>query len=155
METVKHSGPWGRLGRWSSLMGMMAIMYLLGWLCIYSGGQTRHNEIWLLKLNLTLTFNLKTNRDLNQGVLHLLSELGVLAWMGYELSYGQTCDWCTDTTHTQTDAGNNTRRRKLASGKQYKYNFQIYYTSNSSLGTHCEILIRWMSQHPTNGKLLF
>ena len=32
--------------RWSS--------YLLWWLCIYSGGQIGHNEIWTFKLNLTL-----------------------------------------------------------------------------------------------------
>ena len=41
----------------------------------------------------------------------------ILAWTGEELSRGQTRDWHTD-RHTHTDAGNdNTRRPKLASGK--------------------------------------
>ena len=43
--------------------------------------------------------------------------LVILAWKGDEISRGQARDWRTD-GHTQTDAGNdNTRRPKLASGK--------------------------------------
>ena len=47
--------------------------------------------------------------------------LAILAWTGPELSRGQASDWHTDRqtdTHTHTDTGNdNTRRPKLASGK--------------------------------------
>ena len=43
--------------------------------------------------------------------------LVILAWTGPELSRGQASDWHTE-THTHRDAGNdNTRRPKLASGK--------------------------------------
>ena len=43
--------------------------------------------------------------------------LVILAWTGHELPSGQASDWYTH-THTHTDTGNdNTRRPKLASGK--------------------------------------
>ena len=47
--------------------------------------------------------------------------LVILAWTSGELSCGQTRDWYTrKRTHGHTDAGNDhTRRRKLASGKNY------------------------------------
>ena len=47
--------------------------------------------------------------------------LVILAWTGDELSRGQACGYRTHRrTHRQTDAGNdNTRRPKLASGKNY------------------------------------
>ena len=49
--------------------------------------------------------------------------LVILAWTGDELSRGQASDWCTHRrTHRQTDAGNdNTRRPKLASGKNWLF----------------------------------
>ena len=54
--------------------------------------------------------------------------LVILAWTGDELSRGQASDYRTDgRTDTQTDAGNdNTRRPKLASGKNYiKFHINI------------------------------
>ena len=49
--------------------------------------------------------------------------LVILAWMGDELSRGQARDWYTHTrTHRPTDAGDdNTRRPKLASGKNWPF----------------------------------
>ena len=51
--------------------------------------------------------------------------LAILAWTGPKLSRGQASDWHTDWhthTDTHTDAGDdNTRRPKLASGKNSKW----------------------------------
>ena len=65
--------------------------------------------------------------------------LVILAWTGDELSRGQASDYRTHgRTDTQTDAGNdNTRRPKLASGKNVFYlplylNFLVQYYSISS-----------------------
>ena len=51
--------------------------------------------------------------------------LVILAWTGDELSRGQASDYRTNgRTDTQTDAGNdNTRRPKLASGKNHSWGF--------------------------------
>ena len=66
------------------------------------------------------------NRDLNQGILHLWSKLGAPSLTGDQLSGGQARNWRTD-TQTQSDAGNNnTRRPKLASGKNLRTKF--YWT---------------------------
>ena len=59
--------------------------------------------------------------------------LVVLAWTRGDLWRGQARGW---RTHTQTDAGNNnTRRPKLASGKNgnYKYNCQCSAETNSRI----------------------
>ena len=58
------------------------------------------------------------------------ANLVILAWTGVELSRGQASDYRTHgRTDTQTDAGNdNTRRPKLASGKNYIW--RNYYTRN-------------------------
>ena len=51
--------------------------------------------------------------------------LVILAGMGDELLRGQACGY---RTHRQTDGGNdNTRRPKLASGKNVSYIWNIYY----------------------------
>ena len=53
--------------------------------------------------------------------------LGILVWIGYKSSRGQTRNWRTH-THAQTDAGNdNTRRPKLASSKM-RVNHNIFLT---------------------------
>ena len=64
----------------------------------------------------------KNKRDLNQGLLHLLSKFGDPSWYGSWV-IGQTSLWLTHgRTHTQTDAGNdNTRRPILARGKNGKF----------------------------------
>ena len=53
------------------------------------------------------------------------ANLVILAWTGVELSRGQASDYRTHgRTDTQTDAGNdNTRRPKLASGKNGQFLF--------------------------------
>ena len=62
--------------------------------------------------------------------------LVILAWMGPELSRGQASDWHTD-WHTHTDAGNdNTRRPKLASGKNWFANwfdYSMYFVISFSI----------------------
>ena len=62
------------------------------------------------------------------------ANLVILAWTGVELSRGQASDYRTHgRTDTQTDAGNdNTRRPKLASGKNYT-RFSVYFWSKSVL----------------------
>ena len=62
---------------------------------------------------------LQNNRDLNQGLLHLLSKFGDLSWNGWWV-IARTSSWLTHgRTHRQNDAGNdNIRRPKLASGKK-------------------------------------
>ena len=55
--------------------------------------------------------------------------LVILAETGDELSRGQARDWRTDGhTHRQTDAGNdNTRRPKLASGNENRFDKNYFY----------------------------
>ena len=61
---------------------------------------------------------LKTIGILTKVFYTFVSNLVILAWTGLELSRGQASDWHTD---WHTDAGNdNTRRPKLASGKNSK-----------------------------------
>ena len=95
------------------------LLYLLWWLCFYSGGHTR--LIWTSELNLTLKVNHpQINRYLNQGVWYLWSKFGDPNlnrwWVIMQISL-----WLTHTytdTHMDTHAGNdNTQRPKLASGK--------------------------------------
>ena len=82
METLKQSGLWSSLGTHGSLVVMW-------WLCISSSGETRKfdilSPIWPWRSRSIVPQN---NKDLNQGILHLLSKFG-----------------------------DNTRRPKLASGK--------------------------------------
>ena len=61
----------------------------------------------------------KNNRDLNQDLLHLWSKFGDPSLNGSQV-IARTSKWLTHThTDTHTDAGDdNTRRPKLASGKQ-------------------------------------
>ena len=62
----------------------------LWWLCISIIGETRKfdflSQIWPWRLRLIAPQN---NRDLNQGILHLWSKFGDLAWMSDELWCGQ------------------------------------------------------------------
>ena len=63
----------------------------------------------------------KNNRDLNQGILHIWSKFGDSSLNGWWV-IARTSSWLTD-TQTHTHAGNdNTRRPKLASGKNYEFN---------------------------------
>ena len=58
-------------------------MYLLSWLRIYSVSDTGHDEISILKLNLTSKFKVNhspNNRDLNQNVLHFSCYDDVIKW---------------------------------------------------------------------------
>ena len=86
-------------------------MYLLWWLCIYSGGQTRRNEILTSKLNKlhwrSRSINLQNNRDLSKVLCTSGPNLVILAWTGDKLSCGQVHDWHMDgrtDTHRQTQA---------------------------------------------------
>ena len=69
--------------------------------------------------------------------------LVILAERGDELSRGQAHDWRTDGhTHRQTDAGNdNTRRPKLASGKNYNWKytqlFKVQLHDTYRFGCYC------------------
>ena len=67
----------------------------------------------------------QNNKDLNQGFCISGPNLVILAWMSDALSCGQARDWYTHTrTHRPTDAADdNTRRPKLASGKNEEYLF--------------------------------
>ena len=71
--------------------------------------------------------------------------LVILSWTGDELSRGQAHDW---RTHRQTDAGNdNTRRPKLASGKNYSIHMTIQlhrWTCNSTFFlAHSSVPLHW------------
>ena len=85
-------------------------------------------------------------RDLNQGLLHLLSKFGDPSLNGWWVIAGTSkCLPHTQTdgqTHRQTDAGNdNTRRPKLASGKndiEIKWNYSEI---------HIQQLIEFVQQH--------
>ena len=133
METMKQSGPRSSLG---THMG-------LSWSCDgYAFPVVVEPEILTFKLNLTL--KVKVNHPQTRGILTEVfctpgANLVILAWMGDELWCGQAqygvnlvnFEWVMSyhmdklgdgwmDTHTQTDAGNNTRMPKLASGKKAK-----------------------------------
>ena len=62
----------------------------------------------------------QNNRDINQVILHLLAKFGDLSLNASRVIV-RTNRWLTE-THTHTDAGNdNTRRPKLASGKNARW----------------------------------
>ena len=66
-------------------------IYFIG-LCIYSGGETGHNEILTVKSDLEGKGQStpSDNRGLNQAVLHIWSKFGgPSAWTGDELWCGQ------------------------------------------------------------------
>ena len=75
--------------------------------------------------------------------------LAILAWTGLELSRGQASDWRTDwhthtQTHTHTDAGDdNTRRQKLASGKNDWKPGHVFMTFHKTSVPACEF---WETQ---------
>ena len=93
------------------------------------------DELWSGQAQNGVNYNFEGKFDLEgQGQLPLKTigplikvfcifgtNLAILAWTGPKLSRGQASDWHTDWhthTDTHTDAGNyNTRRPKLASGK--------------------------------------
>ena len=62
----------------------MIIKYLLSWLRIHSVSDTGHNEISILKSNLTSKFKVNhspnNRRDLNQNVLHFFCHDDVIKW---------------------------------------------------------------------------
>ena len=70
----------------------MAIMYVLYWLCIYSGGETGNNEIWSFKIK----FNTGHSQSLSKtiGISNKVfctsgPNLVILARMGDELWHWQ------------------------------------------------------------------
>ena len=75
---------------------VVAIMYLLYWLYIYTGGETRHNEILIFRLNLTL--KVKVNYS-QKRICTSDSNLAILAWTGDELWHRQA----QVDTHRRTD----------------------------------------------------
>ena len=118
VETVKQLGPWSSLsikvcaqhGDWNSRDHGMSI---------YSGGETRHNEILLFKLNNTL--EVKVNHSKTAGILtKAFTPLVQIWWSQLKrvMGYCKDNSLLTQThidTGTCTDAGNNnTRRPKLA-----------------------------------------
>ena len=113
METVKQLGPWSNL--YSHGYYVLTL-----WLCIYSAGETRRNDILSFKLNLTLKVKVNHSpkkQDLNQSALHLWSKLGDPSLNGgWAMIWKLRVDTRTHIhTDTQTDArNNNTWRPKLA-----------------------------------------
>ena len=73
-------------------------MYLLFWVCIYSGGETGQNEILTFALNLTSPITTGTLTDV---FCTFGPNLVILAWTDDELSRRQACDW-----YIHIDAGN-------------------------------------------------
>ena len=90
----------------------------------------------------------QNNRDLNQGLLHLWSKFGDPSWNRWWVIV-RTSSWLTHgRTHTHTDrftdAGNdNTRRPKLASGKNCENNAHVGWSLQST-EIECDILL-WIS----------
>ena len=84
----------------------------------------------------------KNNRDLNQGLLHLWSKFCGSSLNGWWVT-ARTSWWLTDRhthTHTHLHAGNdNTRRPKLASGKNEIIPHKVHYWIEISL-TICTII---------------
>ena len=94
---------------------------------------SKWGKFWLLSLIWPWSSKLiipQNNRDLNQGLLHLWFKIGDSSLKADELLRGQAGDWRTDTrTHTHT-GNDNTRRPKLASGKNINAHL-CFFTTNS------------------------
>ena len=75
METMKQWGLWSILGTHGSLV-------VIWGLCISISGEARKfdflSQIWPWRSG---SIVLQTNRDLNQGILHLCSKFGDLEWV--------------------------------------------------------------------------
>ena len=88
----------------------------------------------------------QNNRDINQGVLLLWSKFCDSSLNAWQV-IARTSKWLPHTqTHRQTDAANdNTRRPKLASGKNVIFNLGIFKSSYDNV-------LRWMPQDLTDDK---
>ena len=106
------------------------IRWSLYWLYIWSTDGTGHNDNLTFKSCNTQTHTTPpTEQKTPKKPVGLLSKMLctsgsslILTWTGYKWSHGQANDCFTHNTHvhtdgwTQTNAGNNTQRPKLASG---------------------------------------
>ena len=71
-------------------------LYLSWWLCIYSGWQTGHNEIWILSYiwpRKSRSIKPQHHWDLNQDVLYILSELGGSIVNGWWATVRTNSEW--------------------------------------------------------------
>ena len=117
-----HKGQWR-----GALMFSLICAWINRWVNYSKAGDLRrhraHYDVIVMKAN-----RLFRNSDLNQIVVHLWSELMILAWAGDELLHRQAPAWYTHThTHTHTDSyagpGNDPEGQRQTSGKNYQTTF--------------------------------
>ena len=90
------------------------------WWWLFARTSSKWGKFWLLSWIWpwsSRSIVQKNNRDLNQGLLHLWSKFGDSSLNGWWV-IARTSWWLTD-RHTHTHTHDNTRRPKLASGKNY------------------------------------